>query len=267
MGNMARAFGNGKAFIGFVTGGDPSIEMTKKFALEMARAGADLIEIGVPFSDPVAEGPVIQAANERALRSGATLEKLFAMAQDLRKETAVPLAFLTYLNPVFRRGYEAFFRRAAGSGIDGVIIPDLPLEERGPVQAAAAGCGVDLVSLVAPTSRRDSAKDPDARVREIARGAAGFVYVVSSMGVTGERGEIASGRLAAIVSAIRQATDAPAAIGFGIHSPAQAAGMAAIADGVIVGSAIVRIIAERGEGAGPEIYRYVRGMKEAIGAV
>jgi tryptophan synthase alpha chain len=254
MSNIAKAFEKGKAFIGFVTGGDPSAAKTKEFVLEMARAGADLVEIGVPFSDPIAEGPVIQDANIRALAAGTTLEKLFSLVEELRRETAVPLVFLTYLNPVFRFGYDAFFERAAGAGLDGIIIPDLPFEEQAEVREAALKRGVDLISLIAPTSEE--------RITDIARNASGFVYIVSSMGVTGVRGEITTD-LAAIVAAVRRATKVPAAIGFGIHTPEQAARMAGIADGVIVGSAIVSIIAEHGADAGPHIYRYVKEMKEA----
>jgi tryptophan synthase alpha chain len=254
MSNIAKAFQNGKAFIGFVTGGDPCIEQTKAFALEMARAGADLIEIGIPFSDPIAEGPVIQEANIRALAAGATVEKLFNLIRDLREETAVPLVFLTYLNPVFRYGYDAFFKRCGEAGLDGIIIPDLPFEEQAEVREAAAQYGIDLISLIAPTS--------EARIKEIAAAATGFLYIVSSLGVTGTRSEISTD-LAAIVSAVRAAGNLPAAIGFGIHTPEQAARMAQIADGVIVGSAIVKIIAEHGAEAGPHIYQYVKKMKEA----
>jgi tryptophan synthase alpha chain len=255
MSNIAKAFQNGKAFIGFVTGGDPSIEKTKEFVLEMVRAGADLVEIGIPFSDPIAEGPVIQEANIRALAAGATVEKLFGLVEDLRKVTAVPLVFLTYVNPVFRYGYDAFFKRCAGAGLDGIIIPDLPFEEQPPVREAALKYGVDLISLIAPTS--------EARIKKIAANASGFIYLVSSMGVTGVRGAITTD-LASIVAAVRQAAAVPAAVGFGIHTPEQAALMARIADGVIVGSAIVKIVAEHGEAAGPHIYRYVKEMKEAV---
>jgi tryptophan synthase alpha chain len=255
MSAIAKAFENGKAFIGFVTGGDPSVEKTKEFVLEMARAGADLVEIGVPFSDPIAEGPVIQEANIRALAAGTTVEKLFCLVEELRRETAVPLVFLTYLNPVFRRGYDAFFTRAAAAGLDGIIIPDLPFEEQAEVRDAAAKRGIDLISLVAPTSEN--------RITDIARAASGFVYIVSSMGVTGIRNGITTD-LAAIAAAVRRATKVPAAIGFGVHTPEQAARMAGIADGVIVGSAIVKIIAGRGGEAGPYIYRYVKEMKDAV---
>jgi tryptophan synthase alpha chain len=258
MSNIAKAFQNGKAFIGFVTGGDPDIEKTKVFALEMIRAGADLVEIGIPFSDPIAEGPVIQEANIRALGNGATVEKLFALVQDLRKETQVPIVFLTYLNPVFHYSYDAFFKKASLCGLDGIIIPDLPFEEQAEVREASSQYGVDLISLIAPTS--------EARVKEIAQNAAGYIYLVSSMGVTGVRSEINTD-LDSIVRTIRSVTKVPVAIGFGIHTPQQSAKMARMADGVIVGSAIVKIIAEHGGAAGPHIYRYVKEMKVAANSI
>jgi len=252
--NIAQAFKNGKAFIGFVTGGDPSIEKTKEFVREMIRAGADIVEIGIPFSDPIAEGPVIQEANIRALKAGTTVEKLFTLVQELRKETAVPLVFLTYLNPVFHYGYDAFFKKASLCGLDGIIIPDLPFEEQAEVRESSSRYGVDLISLIAPTS--------EARIKEIAQNATGFLYLVSSMGVTGIRSEITVD-LASIVAAVRSVSSLPAAIGFGIHTPEQAAQMARVADGAIVGSAIVKIVAEHGDAAGPYIYRYVKEMKDA----
>jgi len=255
MSNIAKAFENGKAFIGFVTGGDPCVEKTKEFVLEMFRSGADLVEIGIPFSDPIAEGPVIQEANIRALKAGATAEKLFALVEDLRKDTAKPLVFLTYLNPVFHYGYDAFFKRCAVSGLDGIIIPDLPFEEQAEVRESASKHGVDLISLIAPTS--------EARIKEIAKTASGFIYLVSSMGVTGIRSEITTD-IASITGAIKAVTKIPVAVGFGIHSPEQAAQMARIADGVIVGSAIVKIIAEHGGSAASYVSEYVRKMKEAI---
>jgi tryptophan synthase alpha chain len=255
MSNINNAFKNGKAFIGFITGGDPSVEKTKGFILEMIRAGADLIEIGIPFSDPIAEGPVIQEANNRALAAGATIEKLFNLVADLRKETSVPLLFMTYVNPVFHYGYDAFFKRCSEVGLDGIILPDLPFEEQPPVREAAGKFGIDLISLIAPTS--------EARIKEIAKTASGFIYLVSSMGVTGTRSEITTD-LDSITKAIKSVSSVPLAIGFGIHTPAQAAQMAKIADGVIVGSAIVKIAAEHGADAGHHIYRYVKEMKDAI---
>jgi tryptophan synthase alpha chain len=255
MSNIARAFLNRPAFIGFVTGGDPSIEKSEEFILEMIRGGADLVEIGVPFSDPIAEGPVIQEANIRALAAGATVEKLFGLVKSLRAKTEVPLVFLTYLNPVFHYGYDAFFKSSRDAGLDGIIIPDLPFEEQGEVRGSASKYGVDLISLIAPTS--------EDRIRKIAEAASGFVYLVSSMGVTGTRSEIGSG-LASMTAAVRAATKVPAAVGFGIHTPAQAAEIGKIADGVIVGSAIVKIVAESGVEAGQKIYEYVKSMKDAL---
>jgi tryptophan synthase alpha chain len=226
----------------------------------MVRAGADLVEIGIPFSDPVAEGPVIQQANIRALNAGTTLEKLFVLVGDLRRKTGVPLVFLTYLNPVFHYGYDAFFKRCRQTGLDGVIIPDLPFEEQGEVRPIASDYGVDLISLIAPTSEE--------RIKEIVRTASGFLYLVSSMGVTGVRREIQTD-LSAMVASVKSQTaltgkKLPAAVGFGIHSPAQAREIAKIADGVIVGSAVVKIVEEHGTEAGPYIYDYVRAMKEAV---
>jgi len=274
MSRIQNAFKNGKAFIGFVTGGDPNIEKTKEFVLEMVRAGADLVEIGIPFSDPIAEGPVIQEANNRALAAGATVEKLFTLIANLRKETDVPLLFLTYVNPVFRygqtaqtvvagspnqpqttSGYDAFFKRCSEAGLDGIIIPDLPFEEQPPVKEAAGKHGIDLISVIAPTSEE--------RIKEIAKTASGFIYLVSSMGVTGVRSEITTD-LASITAAIKSVTQIPVAIGFGIHTPAQAAEMSRVADGVIVGSAIVKIAANYGEEAAAHIYSYVKEMKEAV---
>jgi len=255
MSRIQNAFKNEKTFIGFVTGGDPSIEKTKEFILEMIKAGADLIEIGIPFSDPIAEGPVIQEANNRALSAGATVEKLFNLVKDLRKETEIPLVFLTYLNPVFYCGYDKFFKRCADAGLDGIIIPDLPFEEQPPVRESARKHGIDIISLIAPTSQE--------RIKEIAKNASGFIYLVSSMGVTGVRSEITTD-LAAITDAIKSVTKTPVAIGFGIHTPEQAAQMARTADGVIVGSAIVKIIAKHGADSAPHVYRYVKEMKDAV---
>lgn len=256
MSNIHRAFRKGPAFIGFVTGGDPSIGASEGFILEMIRAGADLVEIGVPFSDPIAEGPVIQEANIRALSAGATVEKLFGLVESLRAKTEVPLVFLSYLNPVFHYGYDAFFRRAREAGLDGIIIPDLPFEEQAEVRESASRHAIDLISLIAPTS--------EDRIRRIAEAASGFIYLVSSMGVTGMRGEIQTD-LAAMIAAVRAASTVPVAVGFGIHTPAQAAEIGKIADGVIVGSAIVKLIAEHGAEAGPRVYEYVRSLKNALG--
>lgn len=255
---IKNAFDHGKAFIPFITAGDPDLESTKEFILAMEKAGADLVEIGIPFSDPIAEGIVIQEADIRALASGTTTDKIFEMVEELRRKTDMPLVFMGYLNPVFHYGYERFFARCEQVGISGVIIPDLPFEEKDECAEIAAAHGVDVISMIAPTS--------EDRIRAIASDARGFLYVVSSMGVTGVRSEIKTD-LASILEAIRQATDLPAGIGFGINTPQQAADMARLADAVIVGSAIVRIIAEHGKEAAPYISDYVGKMKDAIRSI
>ena len=249
------AFTGGKAFIPFITAGDPNLEKTAEFILEMERAGADLIEIGIPFSDPIAEGVVIQEADLRALQSGTTTDGIFDMVEKLRQKTDMPLVFMGYLNPVFHYGYDRFFKRCRECGISGIIIPDLPYEEKGECDGIAAKYGVDVISMIAPTSA--------SRIRSIASEAKGFLYVVSSMGVTGVRSEIKTD-LVSILSSVREASDVPAAVGFGINTPEQAAKVAKIADGVIVGSAIVKIVARYGDQAGPYIYEYVKSMKEAV---
>ena len=255
MSRIQNAFAEGKAFIPFITAGDPSLAKTEEFILEMERAREDLVEIGIPFSDPIAEGVVIQEADIRSLAAGTTTDKAFDMVLDLRKKTEIPLVFMTYVNPVFHYGYEKFFSRCQEAGIDGIIIPDLPFEEKGELEDIAAAHGVDLISMIAPTSKQ--------RIRDIAREAKGFLYVVSSMGVTGTREEIRTD-LGEILKEIRKVTDLPAAVGFGINTPEQAAEIAAVADGVIVGSAIVKLAARYGGHAAPHMGMYVRKMKESI---
>ncbi len=255
MSKIREAFANGKAFIAFLTAGDPTAECTVNYILEIEKAGADLIEIGIPFSDPTAEGVVIQEASLRALKGGMTTEGVFQIVEEVRKKSQVPLALMTYLNPVFHYGYEAFFSRCQSLGVDGIIVPDLPFEEKGEVEEVAARFGVDVVSLIAPTSKE--------RIRLIAKEAKGFIYVVSSMGVTGVRSKITTD-IDGMVKEIRAVTDTPCAIGFGISTPEQAAEMAGYADGVIVGSAIVKLIEKNGANAEEELYRYVSSMKAAI---
>lgn len=255
MSRIKNAFQKGKAFIPFVTGGDPSIEKSEEIIMEMVRAGADLVEIGVPFSDPIAEGAVIQEANIRALSAGCTTDKIFGLVRSLRKRTEVPLVFLTYLNPVLNYGYDRFFKECENTGVDGIVIPDLPFEEKGEIKASAESCGVDIISLVAPTSEN--------RIRKIVAEATGFLYVVSSMGVTGIRSAINT-ELPSILEAVKEAGDIPAAVGFGINTPEQAREISRIADGVIVGSAVVKIVAQYGEEAPEHVYAYVKSMKEAL---
>lgn len=246
---------NPKAFIAFLTAGDPTPQATVQFVLEMEKAGADLIEIGIPFSDPVAEGPVIQAADLRALSGGMTTDKVFEIVEEIRKVSQVPLVFMTYLNPVFYYGYEKFFARCQKLSVSGIIIPDAPYEEHFEISDVADKYGVDVISMLAPTSEN--------RIKTIAKDAQGFIYLVSSMGVTGVRSEIKTD-LKSIVAAAREVTDTPIAVGFGISTPQQAQDMAAVSDGAIVGSAIVKLIAQYGEGATPYIYDYVKSMKEGV---
>lgn len=257
MSRIKECFKEKKAFIGFLTAGDPSLEKTEELIAAMERGGAALIEIGIPFSDPVAEGKVIQEANVRALSApeGCSTEQIFAMVERVRKRVSVPLVFLTYLNPVFNYGYEAFCRRCQEAGISGLIIPDLPFEERGELEEIADGFGVELISLIAPTSMD--------RIRRISEKAKGYIYLVSSMGVTGVRQEITTD-LESLVHQIRQVTDIPVAIGFGISTPKQAQAYSKLADGIIVGSAIVRLIAEHGENAAEPVEAYVRSMAKAL---
>ena len=212
MSRIGKAFYGKKAFIGFVTAGDPSLEKTEEFVLQMEKAGASLVEIGIPFSDPIAEGPVIQEANIRALNAGCTTDKIFTMVESLRKKTEIPLVFLTYLNPVYKYGYDRFCKQCQEVGIDGLIIPDMPYEEKGELEGIASKYGVDLISLIAPTSEE--------RIQMIAKEAKGFIYVVSSMGVTGMRSNIKTD-VKEIVEKIREVTDTPVAIGFGIHTKEQ----------------------------------------------
>ncbi len=254
MSKIANAFKNGKAFIGFLTAGDPTIEKTVEYILAMEEAGCDLIEIGIPFSDPMAEGVVIQDANVRALKHDTTTDDVFGIVEEVRKHTDVPLVFLTYINPVFFYGYEKFFKRCSELGVDGIISPDLPFEEKGEILDIARGNDVDVISLIAPTSKE--------RIQKIASDASGFIYVVSSLGVTGMRSEIKTD-LNAIIDDIRDVTDLPLAVGFGINTPKQAREIGKIADGVIVGSAIVKIIEEHGENAADALKEYVSAMKKA----
>lgn len=251
------AFEDGKAFIPFVTCGDPNLETTKKIIAELADAGAAVIELGIPFSDPTAEGPVIQAANLRALSAGTTTDKIFDMVAEVRKTVDTPLVFMTYANVVFHYGIEKFAECAAAAGVDGLILPDVPFEEKEEFAPAFAERGMNLISMIAPTSEE--------RIDMIAREAQGFVYCVSSLGVTGTRSQITTD-LDSIVAHIRKATDTPVAIGFGISNPEQAANMAAKADGAIVGSAIVKIVAAEGENAAPAVGEFARKMVQAVRA-
>lgn len=252
---IREAFAKGKAFIPFITCGDPDLETTGKLARAAVENGADLVELGIPFSDPTAEGPVIQGANLRALQGGITTDKIFAFVRELRKDITVPLVFMTYANVVFSYGAEVFIRTCQEIGIDGIILPDLPFEEKEEFAPLCKQHDVALISLIAPTS--------DKRIAMIAREAEGFLYIVSSLGVTGTRREITTD-LSSIVKVVRENTDLPCAIGFGISTPEQAKKMAGIADGVIVGSAIIKLIEKDGRESLKSVGEYVKSMKEAI---
>lgn len=255
MSNIKKAFENGKAFIPFITCGDPDLETTAATVRAAVANGADLIELGIPFSDPTAEGPVIQAANIRALKGGVKTDKVFSLVRELRMDVTVPMVFMTYANVVFSYGSERFISTCAEIGIDGLILPDIPFEEREEFLPVCRKYGVDLISLIAPTSEN--------RIGMIAKEAEGFIYLVSSLGVTGVRSEINTD-LESIVSIIRKNTDIPCAIGFGISTPEQAKKMADISDGAIVGSAIVKQLAQYGKAAPEHIGAYVKEMKDAI---
>lgn len=255
MSRIAEVFSKGKAFIPFITAGDPNLSITEKLIPAMAEAGADLIEIGIPFSDPVAEGIVIQEADMRALSAGTTTDKIFESVKRIRMKTDVPLAFMTYLNPVFVYGSERFIKNTAECGVDALIVPDLPYEEKEELKPYCSKYGIDLISLIAPTSKE--------RIKTIAAEAEGFVYCVSSMGVTGVRTEINT-NIGNMISLVKETKDIPCAIGFGISTPEQAKEMSQYADGVIVGSAIVKLAAKYGTDCMEPICSYVREMKAAI---
>ncbi len=255
MSRTGKAFENGKAFIPFITCGDPDLETTERTVLEAVKNGADLIELGIPFSDPTAEGPVIQAANERALKAGVTTDKVFDLVRRLRQQTDIPMVFMTYANVVYSYDADAFISSCRDTGIDGLILPDLPFEEKDEFHPLCKKYGVDLISLIAPTS--------EGRIAMIAREAEGFLYIVSSLGVTGVRSEITTD-LDSIVKIVRENTSIPCAIGFGISTPEQAKKMAGISDGAIVGSAIIKLLDKYKKEAPEKVGEYVRQMKEAV---
>ncbi len=252
---IAKAFASGKAFIPFITCGDPDLETTAAAVRAAVKSGADLVELGIPFSDPTAEGPVIQSANVRALKGGMTTDRAFELVRELRRDVTVPLVFMTYANVVFSYGARRFIPKCAELGIDGLILPDVPFEEKDEFAPVCREYGVPQISMIAPTSL--------GRTARIASEAEGFIYVVSSLGVTGMRSSINTD-LAPVIAAIRENTDLPCAIGFGISTPEQAHAMSALADGVIVGSAIVRLLEKYGKAAPEHIAAYVREMKAAV---
>lgn len=255
MSRIREAFKKEKAFIAFVTGGDPDLETSYELVKAMAANGADLIEIGIPFSDPIAEGPVIQEADLRALSAGTTTDALFDLVVRLRKEIDIPLIFMTYMNPIYVYGTERFLKRCEEVGIDGIIVPDVPFEEKAELAGSCKENGVELISMIAPTS--------DERIATIAKEAEGFIYCVSSMGVTGVRSEIKTD-IRSMIEKVKAVTDVPCAVGFGISTPEQAEKMAALSDGAIVGSAIVKLIAKYGRESVPYVADYVKNMKAGV---
>lgn len=254
MNRIKQAF-TGKAFIPFVTAGDPSLAITEQLVIKMAAVGADLIELGIPFSDPVAEGTVIQKADERALAAGTTTDKIFDMVRRVRQVCDVPLVFMTYVNPIFTYGCERFMQQCREAAIDAIIVPDVPFEEKEELRPYCEKYGIDLISMIAPTSRD--------RIRMIASEAQGFVYCVSSLGVTGVRREINTD-VSEMIQLVKEVKDIPCAIGFGISTPEQAGKMAELADGVIVGSAIVKVVEQYGLDCVSHVAEYVQSMKQAV---
>ena len=254
MSKIKNAFANGKAFVAFVTCGDPDLETTEAIVKSMADNGADLIELGIPFSDPTAEGPVIQGASLRALNSGTTTDKIFDLVAKIRAYTDIPMVFMTYANVIFSYGAERFMEKASKLGIDGLILPDIPFEEKEEFDAICDKYGLDLISMIAPTSGQ--------RISMIAKQAKGFIYLVSSLGVTGMRSNITTD-IGSMVKIIKETTDVPVAVGFGITTPEQARAMYAVADGAIVGSAIVKIVEKFGKDAAGPVGEYVKSMKAA----
>lgn len=255
MNRIKEAFAKGKAFIPFITCGDPDLLTTGKIIRAMQDNGADLIELGIPFSDPTAEGPVIQGANLRALSGKVTTDDIFEFVSEIRKDVTIPLVFMTYANVVFSYGSDRFAEKCQSTGMDGLILPDVPFEEKEEFSSVFQKYGIDLISMIAPTSEQ--------RIAEIARNASGFIYIVSSLGVTGVRSEISTD-IGAIVRLVRENSSIPCAVGFGISRPEQAAKMASLSDGAIVGSAIVKLAEKYGKDAAPAIGSYVKEMSTAV---
>lgn len=244
-----------KSLIVFFTAGDPNLDKTKEYILTAEKAGADVVEIGIPFSDPLAEGPVIQEANIRAMSRNIKVDDVFAMIEEVRKETDIPLVFLTYMNPVFFYGYDAFFKQCKKVGIDGIIMPDLPFESHTEIKDYTTNYDVKLISLIAPTSKE--------RIKAIASKSEGFVYAVSSLGVTGVRQEITTD-IESLVSEIKKYTKTKVAVGFGISRPDQVKEYSAYADGCIVGSAIVKLVEKHKSNANTYLEEYISELKQAM---
>ena len=257
MSRIEEAFQKHKAFIAFITVGDPDLETTERVVHAAVENGADLIELGIPFSDPTAEGPVIMEADEVALKAGTTTDKVFELTKKLRKTITVPMVYMTYANVVFSYGCEKFAQKAADAGMDGLILPDVPYEEKEEFTEVFDRYGLDLISMIAPTS--------EDRIAMIAKEAKGFIYMVSSLGVTGTRSEITTD-ISAMTDLVKKNSEVPCAVGFGISTPEQAARMAELSDGAIVGSAIIKIIAKYGKEAAGPVGEYVKEMADAVHA-
>lgn len=257
MSRIEEAFQKHKAFIAFITVGDPDLETTERVVHAAVENGADLIELGIPFSDPTAEGPVIMEADEVALKAGTTTDKVFELTKKLRETIKVPMVYMTYANVVFSYGCEKFAQKAADAGIDGLILPDVPYEEKEEFTEVFDRYGLDLISMIAPTS--------EDRIAMIAKEAKGFIYMVSSLGVTGTRSEITTD-ISAMTDLVKKNSEVPCAVGFGISTPEQAARMAELSDGAIVGSAIIKIIAKYGKEAAGPVGEYVKEMADAVHA-
>lgn len=258
MSRIEEAFQKHKAFIAFITVGDPDLETTERVVHAAVENGADLIELGIPFSDPTAEGPVIMEADEVALKAGTTTDKVFKLTKKLRETITVPMVYMTYANVVFSYGCEKFAQKASDAGIDGLILPDVPYEEKEEFTEVFDRYGLDLISMIAPTS--------EDRIAMIAKEAKGFIYMVSSLGVTGTRSEITTD-ISAMTDLVKKNSEVPCAVGFGISTPEQAAGMAELSDGAIVGSAIIKIIAKYGKEAAGPVGKYVKEMADAVHGV
>lgn len=257
MSRIEEAFQKHKAFIAFITVGDPDLETTERVVHAAVENGADLIELGIPFSDPTAEGPVIMEADEVALKAGTTTDKVFELTKKLRETITVPMVYMTYANVVFSYGCEKFAQKAADAGMDGLILPDVPYEEKEEFTEVFDRYGLDLISMIAPTS--------EDRIAMIAKEAKGFIYMVSSLGVTGTRSEITTD-ISAMTDLVKKNSEVPCAVGFGISTPEQAARMAELSDGAIVGSAIIKIIAKYGKEAAGPVGEYVKEMADAVHA-
>ncbi|MDQ7859538.1 MAG: tryptophan synthase subunit alpha [Armatimonadota bacterium] len=247
-----------RALIPFVMAGDPSLEATAAFLERFTAAGADALEVGVPFSDPIADGPVNARAAHRALRAGTTLARVLEMVADVRPRVGRPVVLLSYYNPILRFGLEAFCRRAAAAGADGVVIPDLPPDEGAALAQIAEPEGLDVIFLAAPTST-------DERLAQIAAVSRGFVYCVSLVGVTGVRADLAAD-VGGLVARVRRVTALPICVGFGVSTPEHARQVAAVADGVIVGSAIVAVVEREGAAAGSALEAFVAALRAGVDA-